>query len=434
MTDDYLRRLWIWLSLVFGSGTVSTDRLLLNFDYDIKALYNAEAGEYEKILTQAGRRPRRDIVDRLCDKSLAGAEAIIEKCSNLGCGIVSFSDKEYPNRLRMIKSKPLVLYYFGKLPDFDNEVAVAVVGTRQMTEYGRRNAYTLSYDIAKSGGIVVSGLARGVDGIAHRGCLDAGGTTVAVVATGLETVYPSEHERLEREIRRNGAVISEYPPETKVNSYNFPKRNRIISGLSLGTVVIEAGRKSGALITAGTAIEQGRDVYALPGNVGEHESLGTNELIKKGARLVTEASEIISVYEQLYPNKVDVSKIPSVKVGLADGPKYLKSIQKQSEDKNDDYAEVKAPEKDADAEKTRRVRGTNTPQMSARDLGKLLCGCGFAEQQIYGIIPENEPILPDTISEALNMPVSEVMVSLTMLEIRGLVTSVPGGGFIRKHF
>ena len=171
----------------------------------------------------------------------------------------------------------------------------------------------MAYDLAKAGAVVVSGMAKGVDGMAHRGALDGGGYTVAVLGCGIDRVYPAEHADLMRQIQKNGLVITEYKPFTEPKGSNFPLRNRIISGLSQGTVVIEAPRGSGALITAQTALGQGRDVFALPGKVGEMSSIGTNELIRDGARIVTCAADILLEYQPLYGGKINLNNIPSVR-------------------------------------------------------------------------------------------------------------------------
>ena len=208
--------------------------------------------------------------------------------------IIKIKDKNYPEKLMHIYAKPQVLYVLGNV-ELLNEKAIAIVGCRNFTEYGRINAYKFAFELAKQGICIISGMAKGIDTFAHLGALDAKGKTVAVLGSGLDEVYPSENMWLYKDIiRKNGAVITEYPIGTKPAKPNFPIRNRIISGLSEGVLVIEARRRSGTMITVNHALEQGKDVYALPGNIFSDNSYGTNMLIKEGAIPVTEVNDILS--------------------------------------------------------------------------------------------------------------------------------------------
>lgn len=211
---------------------------------------------------------------------------------------LSVTAKDYPTNLRYIYDPPLVLYVKGEIIPEDN-VAIAIVGSRRATYYGLQNATKLAYELAVKGITIISGLARGVDSAAHRGALEAKGRTIAVLGSGLNIIYPRENERLAQDIAQNGAVISEFALDTPPYRGNFPRRNRIISGLSLGVVVIEAARKSGALITVNCALEQGREVFALPGKIDSFTSRGTHDLIKHGAKLVESSEDIIEELEAL---------------------------------------------------------------------------------------------------------------------------------------
>ncbi len=206
--------------------------------------------------------------------------------------IVTFADKDYPAFLKEIYSPPIVLYVKGKLVPEDSK-AIAVVGTRQPTYYGRTVAEELSGDLARYGLTIVSGMARGIDSFAHSGALKAKGRTIAVLGCGIDIVYPPENAKLMRDIEASGAVVTEFPFGTAPDRMNFPRRNRIIGGLCLGVVVVEAARRSGSLITADFALEQGREVFAIPGKVGSPVSQGTHSLLKQGARLVENAEDII---------------------------------------------------------------------------------------------------------------------------------------------
>ena len=458
---ERLRR-WVWLSRKFGVGTVTSDALIDSFEGDIDAIYDAGASEYELLRLRNGAKLRSSTIEALSDKSLDEADAIIDACESISCGIVTPDSPFYPARLKRIEGRPIVLYYSGTMKLLDNEVAIAMVGTRDMTEYGQRNAYSISYDLARAGAVVVSGMALGVDGITHRGCLDAGGYTVAVIGCGLDVVYPRDHRDLMREIAEKGLIISEYPPGTKPIGHHFPQRNRIISGLSLGTVVIEAGKSSGALITANTSVEQGRDLYALPGKVGEITSLGTNELIKKGATMITDATEILNAYVDLYPNKIDLSKMPSVRVGmyrvprgeqkiaspskrfgrkgsgkiedLHDVPQNSVSIP-QTDDRDEDVSSEKRSGHKKQGlfgrSKTEKVKESARATAKDSDILKNLQSCSDSQRKIYDAIPKNgDPITADALS-ALGMPMNEILTSLTMLEIFGLIEGRPGGKYAR---
>lgn len=216
-----------------------------------------------------------------------------EILKRVGAKIITILDPAYPPNLKEIYDPPLVLYVRGELREED-KFAVAIVGTRRPTHYGREVAHKLASELAKSGFTVVSGMARGIDTSAHRGALDGGGRTIAVLGCGVDIAYPRENKELMEEIERNGAVISEFPPGSPPLAWHFPLRNRVISGLSLGTVIVQAPPGSGALITADLALEQGREVFAVPGSIEDPRSKGPHQLIKEGAKLVELVEDIIS--------------------------------------------------------------------------------------------------------------------------------------------
>jgi DNA processing protein len=218
--------------------------------------------------------------------------------------IIAVYDNDYPENLKNIPGAPIVLYVRGKLREED-KLAIGIVGSRGASFYGLNNAQKFAYDLSQKGFTIVSGMARGIDTYAHRGALKAGGRTIAIMGSGFNHIYPEENKKLSEEIVENGAVISEFPVNTIPFKQNFPRRNRVISGLSLGVLVAEAARNSGALITADFALEQGREVFALPGKVDSNTSYGTNELIKQGAKLVTCADDIAE--EFVFPKENSVS-------------------------------------------------------------------------------------------------------------------------------
>jgi len=225
----------------------------------------------------------------------------------LGLDILTLDDDGYPEGLKEIPSSPIILYVKGDLLPAD-KMSVAIVGSRRASFYGLNSAREFAFGLSEVGFTIVSGMARGVDTQAHRGALKAGGRTIAVIGSGFLDVYPPENLELAEEISRNGAVISEFPIGARPWPQNFPRRNRIISGLSLGVLVTEAARHSGALITADFALEQGRDVFALPGRVGSKNCWGTNDLIKQGAKLVTGIEDILEEYPFLIRKAIEVSK------------------------------------------------------------------------------------------------------------------------------
>lgn len=245
---------------------------------------------------------RAEMVKRLGDKSLDASREIIEKCKNGKINIITIDDEEYPIKLREIFDPPIVLYVRGKLLDFDNEPAVSIVGQRKAKGRGLETAHMFAQVLSSHGFIIVSGLAVGVDSASHRGALDGATPTAAVFGTAIDVCYPMDNNGLLREILlHDGVAISEYPPGARAYAGNFPQRNRIVSALSCATLVVEAPRRSGSLITASYALEQGRDVFAIPGFIDRPEYEGSNALIQSGAYMATKPADIIDVYSSRFP-------------------------------------------------------------------------------------------------------------------------------------
>ena len=285
---------WIWLSLCCSPSGVTFGKLIKEFD-GAKAVYEADDKRIASIIGY-----RNSDRAALQNKSLDRAEEIYSFCKKHKVGILCYADVNYPKSLRAIDNPPVLLYYRGVLPDFNNLFAVGMVGTRHLSDYGRKNAFRIGYDLATAGATVVSGMAMGIDGASMAGALAAGGRTIAVIGSGIDVCYPPQHLKLAREIVKQGCVMTEYAPGTPPHGYNFPKRNRIISGLSAATLVIEGPEKSGALFTARYAKEQGRAVYALPGNIGSKNSELSNLLLKNGARICTSAEDILNDFIKDY--------------------------------------------------------------------------------------------------------------------------------------
>lgn len=375
---------WLWLSSLKGIGTSGAVRVLRRFGSP-RDVYFAAAAEYRQV-----EGLQRGEIDALSNKSFNDAEKIMEDCENGDIQIVTLQDSIYPERLRNIYDPPLVLYVKGRLPVIDEEPAVAVVGSRDATPYGIVTAERLGTQIVEHGGIVVSGLARGIDSGGHRGALKAGGVTVAVLGCGADVVYPKENQRLYDDIVAAGAVISEFPPGSGVLPGNFPRRNRIMSGLCISVVVVEAPEKSGALITASLAAEQGREVFAVPGNIDAPQSTGCNALIRDGAPLAGSGWEILREYAPLFPDKI------------CERPKKKYELMSKKP--------ITPPAKEVGAETAKKLPDIDQDALSQdeRDIFELLCA-------------SESPQHIDDIIEAVQIPASRVLSALTLLELGGAV-------------
>lgn len=277
---------WIAFNIVQGIGPTRVRRLLNHFG-DLEQAWRAAPLD----LAAAGL-DRRSIENVIAARTKLDPDAELAKTEQRGVRVLTWDDEAYPKLLRPIPGAPPVIYVLGAL-DATDEWAVAVVGTRHATTYGREAAAELAGSLARNRITVVSGLARGIDGIAHRAALDAGGRTIAVLGCGVDVIYPPEHAHLAADIAKHGALVSDYPLGTQPEARNFPARNRIISGLSLGVLVVEGAEDSGSMITADYALEQGRDVFAVPGSIFATRSHGTNKLIQQGAKMVTSAQDIL---------------------------------------------------------------------------------------------------------------------------------------------
>ncbi len=319
------------LSLVKNMGPVSYKKLVEAFGTMESVLASAEKEFARK--KGSSRVLWADLKD---PGLLSRADEEIKKAAALGIDIIPVFDERYPSVLREIHDPPIILYVKGTLPA-EETIKVAVVGSRVSSMYGRRMATQISRDLASAGAAVVSGLALGIDTAAHEGALAADGITLAVLGGGIGHLYPKENRKLADKICQKGALISEYPVDMKPDPQHFPVRNRIISGLSSAVLVVEAKEKSGALITADQALEQGREVFALPGNADSSKSLGTNSLLKQGARLALSAADVLSELGYTITKKAAVSRRASLSaeeqkvVSILDaGPVQLEEIVEAS--------------------------------------------------------------------------------------------------------
>ncbi|GAB6182436.1 DNA-processing protein DprA [Thermodesulfovibrio hydrogeniphilus] len=291
-------------------GPISVKRLLAKFG-SFSSIFNAELeeiAEVEGIGINKAKKIKSFENWRKIDK-------LIQECEKREIEIFTSIDENYPKFLKEIHDPPIVLFCKGELREEDN-YGIAIVGSRKLTEYGRRVTEKFSSELSAIGITIVSGLARGIDSVAHQSCLNSDGRTIAVLGSGVSNIYPSENKMLANRIVKNGAILSEYYPDESPKKENFPRRNRIISGMSIGTLVTEASINSGALITASLAIEQGKEVFAVPGNITSKNSEGTNLLIKKGAKIVTSLEDIL---EEI------IAFIPSLKESLESGSNLNKN-------------------------------------------------------------------------------------------------------------
>ena len=381
---------WVWLAECRGVSNQARLALLRHFGSPEDVFY-ADTGEI--LLTEGITREQAKALE---DHKLDKADKILADCQRLGLRILTIQDAEYPGRLQNIYDPPCLLYVKGRLPAIDETAAVAVVGTRDCTPYGVACAEKLGYGLASGGAVVVSGLAKGIDAAASRGALRAGGVTVGVVGNGLDVHYPYESRYLYEDIAAAGVLLSEYPPGTEPAGNHFPARNRIISGLSLATLVVEAPERSGALITAETALEQGRDVFAVPGPIDAPASVGCNRLIRDGAGLVSDAWDILREYAGRFPEKL-----------------------KQDE----------AREQPAVLGYQARQKAEPKPVPPSLDLNKS----SLTDDQLNLLraMSDEEPALVDDLIEQTGIPTRRVLSALTLLEMEQLVTQHSGKRYTR---
>ena len=354
------RMYWVGFNMVKGIGSVRFKMLLDAFG-DPEAAWNAspeallEVGLSRKVV-ESFQRVRKDV----------SLEQVSDRLNSLSVQVITWEDDTYPRHLKEIDQPPPVIYLRGNLLPED-EWAVAVVGTRKVTAYGRQVTEEVASALARNGVTIVSGLARGVDSIAHQAALNAGGRTLAVLGNGVDRVYPPENRKLATQIMEHGALVSDYALGTPPDGVNFPPRNRIISGLSMATIVVEAGDTSGALITASFAVEQGRDVFAVPGNINAPQSRGTNRLIRDGAQPLLNPQDVLEAL-----NLTMATEYQAVRVALPSDP---------------------------------------------------------VESKLYQLL-SHEPKHVDEIRAQANMPIETVSATLVMMELKGMVRQVGGMSYV----
>lgn len=343
-------------------------------------------------------------LENLENKDLTKARKILDACSEKCISILTYGDAAYPKRLKHIASPPLVLYYKGVLPDWESRPVIGMVGTRKASAYGLQIAERIGNQIAGCGGMVVSGGADGIDTQALLGAMQTGQKVVAVLGCGADVVYPAKNRWLFEDIQKQGCLLTEFCPGTPANSWNFPIRNRIISGLSLGVVVVEAPERSGALSTARHADEQGRDVFVVPGNVNTLSCAGSNRLLRERAIAVFEGWDVIQEYESLYPNAVKrFSGSGNTCQKVAQTREYPRVNQKAVDKKG-----VDNPEKSRYS-----VEDNEQPDLTQEEQAVMSCLTA-------------KPILVDEVIAATSLPAGKVLSILTMLAMKGAVQNHPG--------
>ena len=403
--------LWLWLSLHMKQGTHVYHYLLEEFG-SIEAIYDCDDNDVRNLPWLHDNQKKK-----ILDKNLDRAKEVLRWCEKAGVEILTLDDDNYPVTLRDLTDRPGVLYYIGKLPDFDKELCISVVGTRDMTVDGEQAAFEIGYGLSKGGAIVVSGGALGIDCTAQKG---------VILGSGIDVLYPPQNKEFFINVMQVGAIITEYPPHTPPNGYNFPVRNRLISGISRGLVVVEADRNSGAMRTAERTRTQKRLLFSVPGRVNKFQSTGTNELIRSGAKAVTCALDVLEEYLDLYEDKIQITpskEKPDLKLLRNFGERqenafirnFLEAIgfkpknKRNKVSKNESVDELKQSKDAVDI-----------------DLDAL--GADEDTKNIYAFMERGKKYTADSFDE-LGFAINVIMASFSMLEIYGAIKRLPGGFF-----
>lgn len=393
---------WIWLTTRKGLGAVGAMTVLDHFVTPERA-YWADPEDYDFLPLEPQAR------EGLRNKSLDGAERVLADCERLGLQMVAIQDAGYPERLRQLADPPLLLYVRGKMFRFDEEAAIGVVGAREPSEYGRLAAEKLGLELAKGGALVVSGIAEGLDACAIRGALKGGGPVVSVLGGGTDVIYPPKHRYLYEDVAAAGALVTEYPPGTPNDGRNFPRRNRILSGLCLGVVAVECRPFGGTMSTVNHALEQDRDVFAVPGAIDAPMSEGTNRLIRQGAKLVTCGRDILEEYWDRFPAKLGRSAplTPEAARARLEGLREERPAQDPGKPRERKEA---APRREAVPRERQKERFTDDQ----------LCVLGALKDKTRSA---------DQLVELTQIPARRVLSALTMLQVEGAVEELPGKRF-----
>ena len=381
---------WLWLSSLKGFGSVTMLKYLRAFN-TVTELYDAAPRDLEQI-----EGATKAEIKALSDKSLKKAEEIAEECRMREVRILPIDDPDYPTWLRTIYDPPCVLYVRGELPDLTRRIGIAVVGTRRASKYGLDCAARFASELAEAGAVVISGLAEGVDSAATSAAIKTKGTVIGVLGTGVDRAFPTWNAPLHRETAQHGALVSEYPPGTPSTRGSFPARNRIIAGLSRGVLVIEAPMKSGSLITAARALEEGRDVFAVPGRIDDPNFRGSNALLRDGAVIALEPEDVIGSVNASLPAELALTSRsePHAEAGVSSPERQKASKKEVDKPEGLEYIDLKEKLGVFSDSESRVLAALNGGRKSAAEL-----------------------------SAELEMQMQDVLAALTMLEIGGYVLS-----------
>jgi len=389
---------WIWLSTRKGVDSVSALTVLDHFITPERAYYADEEAYELTPLTPAARQG-------LLDKSMERVDAILGDCQRLGLRIMTYQDADYPERLRQLADPPMVLYIRGKVFAFDEEAAIGIVGAREPSDYGKTWGERFAMELASGGALVVTGMAEGIDSCAVRGALMGGGPVVSVLAGGVDVPFPPRNRYLYEDVATAGALISEYPPGTPHKGYHFPRRNRILSGLCLGVLAVECRPFGGTMSTVNHALEQDRDLFAVPGALGAPMSEGTNRLIRQGARLVTCGRDILEEYWDRFPAKL-----------VASIPLTAEEVQERLAPREEQAPTPEPPKKEEQPSRERVPRQEQKDRFTDDEL-TILAAMGKSIRSA------------DELVELTQITTRRVLSALTMLQVQGAVEEHPGRRF-----
>lgn len=392
---------YLWLQCVFGVDNKAF-KSGMSFFKTAEAFYNAS--EYDYKICDCFTW---NIIKKLMNKDLSKAKKILNDCERLGYDIITYNDELFSDKLRAISAPPVLLYVKGKMPKLDEKFSVAMVGSRGATSQGIKAASKFALSFADSGAIVVSGGAFGIDTASHKAVLNAYGTTISVLGCGIDVGYPTKNLQMYERIAQNGAVVSEFPPGYPPVGKNFPLRNRIICGLSDCTLVVQAGEKSGALITADDAIKEGRKLFSVPGSIFFDENKGSNDLLRRGYSAAIEPNDILDWYDT---NKNSLN--------------YSANI-----DYNKKVEPIRPPVFVEDKEEIADIFDFDEPK--EKNTRRIPTGVSENSVKVFMVISD-EPVTTDYISAKTSIPIHELLSALTELEIFGYIESVVGGKYIAK--
>ena len=435
---------YIWLSCLFYPGS-SVPKTVLEHFGSIEAVYNADEDAFKALGLSKG-----DIFS-LCNKNLDNAKRFLDYCLKNRIGILGFFDPYYPERLKIISNPPPMFYYVGKLNLLDDHPCMAMVGTRSCSESGFRHAYKTAYDAASKGAVIINGLALGIDGACIAGALDANGYAVGLLGCGIDRIYPEGNKELFKRLSASGLILTEFAPFTKPEGRNFPVRNRVISGLSVAVVIFESAEKSGALITAKHALEQGRRIFAVPGKPYDKNYAGPLELIKDGATVFTEADDVLTEYSMSFPHRINlanINEIPNDKLDKLVSMYFKKDVHPDtpvnrrhvfSNDKKvqkeaiqkapvNAFAKQQSNKNEKAVEKTVKPVAKQPENTAKENSSKDTSFLSRMEKEIYDILCKNETMTPDEIADS-GVKIDDILSALTLLEIYGFVKALPGGKY-----